>query len=108
MLKSFTQRCNWALLIINVSKCKTFGNQKYGGKSIQFKSYLRTNNELIPPVKINKSFVHLGKECLFDMKPDKIKETLLKDLNQYKEVIDRLLLYPKNKIEIGSCYVYGK
>ena len=42
------------------------------------------------------------------MKPDKIKETLLKDLNQCMEVIDRLPLRPKNKTVIVSCYVYSK
>ena len=41
------------------------------------------------------------------MKPDKIKETLLKDLNQYMEVIDSLPLHPKNKIMIVSHYVYS-
>ena len=63
---------------------------------------------MIPPVKINEIFVYFGKEYSFDMKPDKIKETLLKDLNQYMEVIDRLPLHPKNKIMIVSRYVYMK
>ena len=63
---------------------------------------------MIPPVKINQCFVNLGKEYSFDMKPDKIKKTLLKDLNQYVEVIDRLPLHPKNKIMIVSHYVYSK
>ena len=107
-LNIFTKWCTWASLIIKVSKCKTFGIKKYGSKSIQFKPYLRTNNELIPPVKINQCFVNLGKEYSFDMKPDKIKKTLLKDLNQYVEVIDRLPLHPKNKIMIVSHYVYSK
>ena len=42
------------------------------------------------------------------MKLDRIKETLLKDLNQYMEVIDRLTLHSKNKLIIGSHYVYSK
>ena len=50
---------------------------------MQFKPCLRTKNELIPPAKIKECFAYLGKEYSFDMKPDKIKETLLKDLNQY-------------------------
>ena len=45
---------------------------------------------------------------LFNMKLDRIKETLLKDLNQYMEVIDRLTLHSKNKLIIGSHYVYSK
>ena len=73
MLNVFSKWCIWASLIIKVSKCKRFGIKKYGSKSIQFAPYLRTNNELIPPVKINESFVYLGKEYLFDMQPEKIK-----------------------------------
>ena len=41
------------------------------------------------------------------MKPDKIKEALLKDLNQYIEVIDRRSLHSKNKMVV-SRYVYSK
>ena len=94
LLNAFTNWCTWSLLIIKVV---TFGIKKYGSKSIQFKPHLQTNNELIPSVKIKECFVYLGKECSFDMKPDKIKETLLKYLNQYMEVIDRRQLHPKNK-----------
>ena len=83
LLNVFTKWCTWSSIIIKVSKCKMFGIKKYGRKSIQFKPYLRTKNELIPPVKIKECFAYLGKEYSFDMKPDKIKETLLKDLNQY-------------------------
>ena len=57
---------------------------------------------------MNEFFVYLGQEYSFDMKPDKIKETLLKDLNQCMEVIDRLPLRPKNKTIIVSRYVYSK
>ena len=68
----FTKRCTWASLMLKVSKCKTFGIKRYGCKSIEFKPYLRANNELIPPVKINECFVYFRKEYSFDMKPDKI------------------------------------
>ena len=83
LLNVFTKGCTWTSLVLKVSKCKTYGIKRYGCKSIQFKPYLRTNNELIPPVKINECFFFLGKEYLFDMKPYKIWDTLLKDLNQY-------------------------
>ena len=72
LLNVFTKRCTCASLILKVSKCKTYGIKRYGCKSIQFKPYLRTNNELIPPVKINECFFFLGKEYSFDMKPHKI------------------------------------
>ena len=108
LLNVFTKWCTWALLIIKVSQCKTFDTKKYGNKSVQFKPYLRTNNELIPPVKIDESFVYLGKEYSFKIKPGKTKETLLKDLNQYMEAIDRLPIHPKYKTMIVSRYVYSK
>ena len=105
LLNAFTNWCTWSLLIIKVV---TFGIKKYGSKSIQFKPHLQTNNELIPSVKIKECFVCLGKEYSFDMKPDKIKETLLKYLNQYMEVIDRRQLHPKIKKIIALRYVYSK
>ena len=42
------------------------------------------------------------------MKPDKIQEILLNDLNQYMQVIDKLPLHSQNKIMIASCHVYRK
>ena len=108
LLKVFAKWYTWASFIIKVSKCKTFDIKDYRSKSIQFKPYLWTNNELIPPVKINESFSYLGKENSIDIKPNKIKETLLKDLNQFMKLIDRLPLHPKNKIMIASRHVYSK
>ena len=108
LLNVLTKWCTWVSLIIKVSKRKTFGIKKYGCKSVQFKPYLQTNNELIPPCK-NQQVVCLcwnGIFILFDMKLDKMKETLLKDLNQYMEVIDRL--NPKKKLMIVSRYFYSK
>ena len=88
------------MLIIIVSKCKAFDIRKYGRKSIQFKPYLRTNNELIPPVKINKSFFYIGKQYSFGINPGKIKDTM--------DVIDSIPLHPRNKMMIVARYDYSK
>ena len=50
LLNVFTKRCTCASLILKVSKCKTYGIKRYGCKSIQFKPYIRKNNELILPI----------------------------------------------------------
>ena len=44
------------------------------------------------------SCMSISEKNSFGMKPDIIKETLLEDLNQYMEVIDRLPLLPKSKL----------
>ena len=44
-----------------VNKCSTFGIKKNGNSSTQFKSNLKLNNEVIPPVKLNETFTYLGK-----------------------------------------------
>ena len=62
LLNVFTKVYTWASLILKVSKCKTYGIKRYGCKSVQFKPYLRTNNELTPSVKINECFAYLRKE----------------------------------------------
>ena len=96
----FTKWFTWSLLIIIVSKCKAFDIRKYGRKSIQFKPYLRTNNELIPPVKINESFFYLGKQYSFGINPGKIKDTM--------DVIDSIPLHLRNKMMIVARYDYSK
>ena len=101
----FTKWFTWDLLIIKLSKFKTYDIRKNGSKSIQLKQYFRTNNELIPPVKFNDSFVYLWKQCSFDLNPGKIKDT-------FKSVYGRnrqfTITPSKNKIMIVSRYHYSK
>ena len=42
------------------------------------------------------------------MSVDKVKSELISDFNSYIDTINRLPLYPKNKLNIITKYVYGK
>ena len=52
-------------LVSGANKC--FGIKRNGKQSSQFKPYLKVNNEIIPAVKLNDSFVYLGKEFSFEL-----------------------------------------
>ena len=66
------------------------------------------NNKIIPAVKLNDSFVYLGKEFSFDMSNENVKNDLVKRLSDYLEKIDILSLHPKHKINIVTKFVYSK
>ena len=82
---------------------KCFRIKKNGKQSSQFKPYLKVNNEIIPAVKLNDSFVYLGKEFSFDMSNENVKNDLVKRLSDYLEKIDILSLHPKHKTNIQVC-----
>ena len=63
---------------------------------------------MIPAVKLNDSFLYLGKEFSFDMSKENVKNDLVKRLSGYLEKIDILSLHPKNKINIVTKFVYSK
>ena len=71
LLNVFSKWCQWANFLICISKCKFFGIKKNGKSSSQFRPYLKVNNEMIPAVTLNDSFVYLGKNsvliCLMKM-----------------------------------------
>ena len=74
----------------------------------QFKPYLKVNNEVIPPVKLNGTFTYLAKTFLYTMSVGKVKPEFISGFNSYMGTINRLLLYPKNKLNIITRYVYSK
>ena len=108
LLNIFNKWCNLAGLIIYVDKCLTFGIKKNGNSSTRFKPYLKVNNEVIPPVKLNDNFTYLGKKFSYTMSVDKVKSDLISDFNSYIDAINRLPLHPKNKLDIITRYVYSK
>ena len=61
---------------------------------------------MIPAVKLNDSFIYLGKEFSFDMSNENMKNDLVKRLSHYLEKI--LSLHPKHKINIVNKFVYSK
>ena len=105
LLNVFSKWCQWANFLICISKCKYFGIKKNRKQSSQFKLYLKVNDEIIPAVKLNDSFVYLGKEFSFDMSNKNMKNDLVR-LSDYLEKI--LSLHPKHKINIATKFVYSK
>ena len=63
---------------------------------------------MIPSVKLNDSFVYLGKKFSFDMSNKNVKNDLVKRLNDYLEKIDILSFHSKHKINIVTKLVYSK
>ena len=63
---------------------------------------------MIPSVKLNDSFVYLGKKFSFDMSNKNVKNDLVKWLNDYLEKIDILSFHSKHKINIVTKLVYSK
>ena len=105
LLNVFSKWCQQAKFFY-LYKC--FRIKKNGKQSSQFKPYLKVNNEIIPAVKLNDSFVYLGKEFSFDMSNENVKNDLVKRLSDYLEKIDILSLHPKHKINIVTKFVYSK
>ena len=66
------------------------------------------NNKIIPAVKLNDSFVYLGKEFSFDMSNENVKNDLVKRLSDYLEKIDILSLHTKHKTNIVTKFVHSK
>ena len=95
LLNVFNKWCNWAGLIICIDKCSTFAVKKNGNSSTHSKQYLKVNNEVIPPIKLNETFRYLGKTFSYTMSGDKVKTEFISDFHSYIETINRLLLYPK-------------
>ena len=63
---------------------------------------------MIRSVKLNDSFVYLGKKFSFDMSNKNVKNDLVKRLNDYLEKIDILSFHSKHKINIVTKLVYSK
>ena len=77
-------------------------------KCIQIKPKLYLNNKLINPVKIDESFVYLGRYFDFNMTNKDHKDILLSTPNELLNTIDKLPLHPKNKILLYQRYVLSK
>ena len=64
LCNAFRKWSTWADLIILVDKCHTY-SMKSKTKSIQFQSFVTLKKERIPPVKLEESFIYLGKNFIF-------------------------------------------
>ena len=108
LLNCFTIWCQWAGIIIRVDKCVTFGTNKGTTKSMQFQPKLIINSESGPPVMNDYSFRYLGRHFDFNMSNGKHKSKLVEILGSLMSNIDKLPMYPKNKLYFHQRYVLSK
>ena len=94
--------------ISRIDKCHAFGMRKVKTASKQILPKLFLQNTLIPPVKINESFLYLGKHFDFEMSSEKHKTSLTDKFKEMMNTIDQLPLHPKNKMNIYSRYILPK
>ena len=104
----FTKWFNKTALIIRVDKCTTFGVKKNGRSACQLRPYMIINNEMIPPVEIEESFIYLGNSFSFDMSIEHVKNELTTDFNKDISILNQLPLHPKNKLQVISKFIYSK
>ena len=79
LMNVFARWCSWGDIIIRADKCHSFGLKKSGISSKQFQPKLFVNNELIPAVKQDEYFTHLGRHFDYKMSNNQHKEDLLED-----------------------------
>ena len=108
LLNVFTRWCRWSNMIMRTDKCSSFGICKRGSKSVQFKSKLFINGEVIKSVELGDSFQYLGRWFNFEMDNQKHKELLLEMSSEIMNKIDSLPLRSKNKILLYSRYFMSK
>ena len=81
LLNAFNRWCRWCHMIMKVEKCHSFGMKKCQTQCIQIKPKLYLNNNLINPVKIDESFVYLGRYFDFNMPNKDHMDILLSKTN---------------------------
>ena len=108
LLNVFNKWCQGTNFKIPISKCRCFSIKKNQKQSTQFRAYLKVNNEMIPAVKLNVSFVYLRKEFCFNMSCENVKCDLGKRHSDYLKKIDNLFLHLKHKINILIKLAYSK
>ena len=76
LLNIFTKWYHWSGLHIQVGKCSVFGIKHNGKKAMQFKPYLKINNQVTPGVDINGTYDYLGKQFSYKIEMDRIETEL--------------------------------
>ena len=75
-----------------------FGMRKQSMKSIQFQSKRIVNNDIIPPVKGDDSFLYFGRHFNFSMSNVMHIVELFEILEFLMSEMDKLPIRPKNKL----------
>ena len=108
LLNVFSRWCRWSDMIIRVDKCHSFGIHKKGTLSVQYKPKLYMDNELVPPIEIDKPFTYLGRHFHFQMNAEKHKNDLIDVTTKLMENINHLPLHPRNKLQLYQYVVLSK
>ena len=77
-------------MIIRVDKCCTFGISKIKTPSIQYLPKLFVNNEIIPAIKDNETFIYLGRSFNFKIDNSYHKLELVSNTKEFLEKISSL------------------
>ena len=93
-------------MTIKASKRHSFGMYKEGTTSIQYNSKLYLDNILVPPVKPDDCFTYLGRHFDFKMTDDKNKSDLIDTVTEQIEIIDKIPLNPKSKVELKNRHYW--
>ena len=76
--------------------------------STQYKQKLYLDNALVPPVKLDDCFTYLGRHFDFKMTDNKHKSELIETVTEQIKIIDKLPLYPKNKLILYQQWKLSK
>ena len=95
-------------MIIRADKCVTFGAREGSTKSMQFQPKLIINSKSVPPVMNDDSFRYLGRYFDFEMSNGKRKSKLVEILGSLMSDIEKLPIYPKNKLYLYQRHVFSK
>ena len=87
-------------MIIRVDKCHAFGIMKKKTTSNQTKPKLYVNNEVMPSLKDDESFKHLGRYFNFSMNNQKHKEELSETTTATLHSNNKMNLYGKYPLGI--------
>ena len=86
LLNLFSNWCRWSEMTIKASKCHSFDICKKGTTSTQYKPKLYLDNALVPPVRLNDCFTHIGRRFHFKMSDDKHKNELIETITDLIEI----------------------
>ena len=100
ILLNLFSKCRRSEVTVKASKCHPFGICQKGTTSTQYKPKLYLDNALVAPVKLHDCFTYLGRHFYFKMSDDKHRSELIETITDQIEIIDNLLLHPKNKLKL--------
>ena len=105
LLNHLTRWCTWAIMVIRVDKCVSFGIKKSSTSSTQFLPKLIINRKLVPVINLGESFKNLGCYLHFSIENCKHKSNLLETINDLMTKIDQLPCNPRYKLSLYHRFI---